>query len=57
MLLGGQSVGGQALGREVFHGIPFDELPPLLEKVLKTYVAAPKHGSGDLRAVYRAAQR
>ncbi len=39
VLLGGQCVGGQAMGREVFHGIPFTELPPLLEKVLKTYVA------------------
>ncbi|MDP9291268.1 MAG: NirA family protein, partial [Verrucomicrobiota bacterium] len=42
VLLGGQCVGGQALGREVFHGIPFDELPPLLEKVLKIYVARRK---------------
>jgi ferredoxin-nitrite reductase len=42
VLLGGQCVGGQALGREVFHGIPFDELPPLLETVLKTYVARRK---------------
>jgi ferredoxin-nitrite reductase len=42
VLLGGQCVGGQALGREVFHGIPFTELPPLLEKVLKTYLARRK---------------
>ena len=39
ILLGGQSVGGQALAREVFHGIPFEEVPPLLEKVLRTYLA------------------
>src|SRR5688500_6548 len=39
VLLGGQSVGGQALGREVFHGIPFEELPRLLETVLQTYLA------------------
>jgi ferredoxin-nitrite reductase len=39
ILLGGQSVGGQALGREVFHGIPFEEVPPLLERVLRTYLA------------------
>jgi ferredoxin-nitrite reductase len=39
ILLGGQCVGGQALGREVFHGIPFAEIPPLLETVLKTYLA------------------
>jgi len=42
VLLGGQCVGGQALAREVFHGIPFEELPPLLETVLKTYVARRK---------------
>jgi ferredoxin-nitrite reductase len=39
VLLGGQSVGGQALAREIFHGIGFNELPSLLEKVLKTYIA------------------
>jgi len=42
VLLGGQCVGGQALGREVFHGIPFEELPPLLEIVLKTYLTRRK---------------
>lgn len=42
VLLGGQDVGGQALGREVFHGIPFEELPRLLETVLKTYLARRK---------------
>jgi ferredoxin-nitrite reductase len=39
VLLGGQCVGGQALGREIFHGIPFDELPALLANVLRTYMA------------------
>ena len=43
VLLGGQCVGGQALGRQVFHGVPFDELPPLLETVLKTYLARRKN--------------
>lgn len=38
VLLGGQCVGGNVLGREVFHGIPFAELPSLLEKVLQTYM-------------------
>ena len=38
VLLGGQCVGGQALGREIFHGIPFAELPSLLAKVLATYM-------------------
>ncbi len=37
--MGGQCVGGAAIGREVFHGIPFTELPPLLEKVLVAYLA------------------
>ena len=50
MLLGGQCVGGQALGREVFHGIAFPELPPLLEKVLRTYLARRTRPAGDLRA-------
>jgi ferredoxin-nitrite reductase len=39
IILGGKSVGGQTIGREVFHGIPFNEVPPLLEHVLKTYLA------------------
>jgi ferredoxin-nitrite reductase len=39
ILLGGRCVGGQQLGREVFHGIPFNEIPALLEKVLRTYLA------------------
>jgi ferredoxin-nitrite reductase len=39
VLLGGKCVGGQVLAREVFHGIPFTQLPPLLETVLKTYLA------------------
>ncbi len=38
VLLGGQCVGGQTLGREVFHGIPFSEIPVLLEGVLRTYL-------------------
>ena len=42
VLLGGLCVGGQVLGREVFHGIPFSELPPLLERVLRTYLARRK---------------
>jgi ferredoxin-nitrite reductase len=38
VLLGGKCVGDQVLGREVFHGIPFSQVPPLLERVLKTYL-------------------
>lgn len=44
VLLGGMSVGGQALGREVFHGIAFNELPALLETVLKTYMVRRSDG-------------
>jgi ferredoxin-nitrite reductase len=39
IVLGGKCVGGQAIARPVFHGIPFPEIPPLLEGVLKTYLA------------------
>jgi ferredoxin-nitrite reductase len=39
VIMGGQCVGGAAIGRKVFHGIPFNELPPLLETVLRTYMA------------------
>jgi ferredoxin-nitrite reductase len=34
----------QGLGREVFHGIPFTELPSLLERVLKVYQAKRTRG-------------
>jgi ferredoxin-nitrite reductase len=39
VFMGGECVGGATIGREVFHGIPFNELPPLLEKVLLAYLA------------------
>lgn len=38
IMLGGHCVGGQVIGRKVFHGIPFQEIPSLLENVLKTYL-------------------
>ena len=39
VFFGGSSGGNEALAREVFRGIPFRELPALLEKVLKIYLA------------------
>jgi ferredoxin-nitrite reductase len=39
VFMGGQCVDGAAIGREVFHGIAFNELPALLEKVLLAYKA------------------
>jgi ferredoxin-nitrite reductase len=38
VFFGGRSGFEQQLGRQVFHGIPFSELPALLEKVLKIYL-------------------
>lgn len=43
IVLGGQCVGGQTIAREVFHGIPFSEIPQLLEGVLRTYLARREH--------------
>ena len=39
VFFGGSSGQNEVLAREVFHGVPFRELPALLEKVLKTYLA------------------
>jgi ferredoxin-nitrite reductase len=39
VFFGGSSGQNEVLAREVFHGIPFRDLPALLEKVLKTYLA------------------
>jgi ferredoxin-nitrite reductase len=38
VFFGGRSGIEQTLGKEVFHGIPFEELPELLERVLKIYL-------------------
>jgi ferredoxin-nitrite reductase len=38
VFFGGGSGFEQQLGRQVFHGVPFSELPALLEKVLKIYL-------------------
>jgi ferredoxin-nitrite reductase len=39
VFFGGSSGQNEVLGREVFHGVPFRDLPALLEKVLKIYLA------------------
>jgi ferredoxin-nitrite reductase len=43
VFFGGSSGQNETLAREVFHGIPFSELPALLEKVLQTYLAKRTH--------------
>lgn len=45
IVLGGQCVGAQTTGREVFHGIPFSEIPELLEGVLRVYLARRAHSN------------
>jgi ferredoxin-nitrite reductase len=39
VVFGGGAGAGAGIGRQVFTGISFDELPALLERVLKTYLA------------------
>jgi ferredoxin-nitrite reductase len=39
VFFGGRAGFEQQLGKQVFHGVPFSELPALLEKVLKIYLA------------------
>ncbi len=38
VVLGGRSIGGQTIGRQIFTGIPFVQIPTLLEGVLRTYL-------------------
>jgi len=45
VILGGRASGGSLIGRQVFHGIPFRELPALLERVLRTYLE--KRNAGE----------
>ncbi len=42
--LGGGGDQDRGLGREVFHGIPFSQIPELLEKILNTYLARRRDG-------------
>jgi ferredoxin-nitrite reductase len=44
VILGGGFAENQAVGREVFKGMPFNELPALLERVLKTYLKRRNRG-------------
>ncbi len=63
VVLGGRSIGGQMIGRQVFTGIPFPQLPALLEGVLKTYLArregtetfgdfTARHSVGELQEIF-----
>jgi len=44
VILGGGFGENQTVGREVFKGMPFNELSPLLERVLKTYLKRRNRG-------------
>jgi len=48
VFVGGGSDQDQGLAREVFHGIPFTELPSLLEKMLAIYQARRERGESFL---------
>jgi len=53
VFFGGSSGQNEVLAREVFHGIPFRELPSLLEKVLKIYLAKRAHNESFKQFVSR----
>lgn len=44
IVLGGGVDNEQAIAREAYKGVPYDEIPPLLEKVLKCYLQNRKDG-------------
>ncbi len=44
VFVGGGFGEAQGVGREIFHGIPFSELPLLLERVLRVYLARRRRG-------------
>jgi ferredoxin-nitrite reductase len=51
--LGGGFGCEQAIGKDVFKGIPFSELPKLLERVLTTYLARRKSGESFAEFIRR----
>jgi len=53
VFVGGGSDQDQGLAREVFHGIPFSDLPPLLEKILSTYDVRRSRGETFLQFTRR----
>ncbi len=44
--VGGSSDQFQQIGRAVYHGVPFSELPPLIEKMVRVYLRARRSGEG-----------
>jgi ferredoxin-nitrite reductase len=46
VILGGGFGEQQGIGRQVFTGVPFNELPTLLERILKTYLERRDRGEG-----------
>lgn len=53
VFVGGGADSEQGLAREVFRGIPFDELPPLLERMLGTYKNRHERGEDFLHFTRR----
>ena len=53
VLLGGGFGEKQAVAREVFRGVPFNELPALLEHVLKVYLAKRNRGESFVQFTRR----
>jgi ferredoxin-nitrite reductase len=50
IVFGGGTGADAAIGRQVFSGIPFSDVPPLLERVLKVYLA--KRNQGETFAAF-----
>lgn len=50
VVFGGGTGADAAIGRQVFTGIPFGDIPPLLERVLKTYLV--KRNPGETFAAF-----
>jgi ferredoxin-nitrite reductase len=53
VILGGSFGEQQAVGREVFKGVPFSELPALLERILKTYLEKRNRGESFIEFARR----
>jgi ferredoxin-nitrite reductase len=53
VVLGGGSGEQQSVGRQIFTGVPFSELPGLLERVLKTYLEKRTRGESFIEFVQR----
>ena len=53
VVLGGGSGDQQSVARQIFKGIPFNELPSLLERVVKTYLEKRTRGESFIEFVNR----